>query len=721
MRNYLFLSIFSLLFCLPANSQEKVVIQLHDGTTIEREVWEVKSITFADLPMLSVNAITDDQAVDLGLSVKWAPFNLCEVKDGEEQPLLVGWGDVSGTNHSTDLKYFPVQQPDPYILCTKYDIATTLWGSEWRLPSDDEMRELITSCEWSKCLDESETLLGFNVKGSNGNSIFLPFTGSRRGTATAENEQEGFYWTGMRATDTSRALALSFSASESGDTKQLIESERYMGYAIRPVFGPYLINIVASVSPASNVSKTSAYITVKFTGSADHADLLGLRIAENEAELTSVEPLTCQASQLDEEGAYTFHLTSLTEGTTYYYQSVAVLRGNTSMSSVLHFSTAAKYTAQAVDLDLPSGLLWSAYNLGAESDMQIGKYFAWADPYEVSTSQADYPRLVEGSPMDIAGTEFDVVTQVMGNGWHMPTDYDFMELQKYCDWSYQQSPAGWVVSSKKNNNCIFLPYTGNRQGDGTMYHTNPYTEGFYWTSRNSSFLEAVYFTFGSSAKTSGRSATTNKYLGMAIRPVQGTSNKQEPTEDTGEQPSPYDNAAVNMGLSVHWASNNLGATKPSQAGSTYAWGETTSNKTSFTADNYTWCSGGEYIYPGTDDIAGGAYDAAHVNWGGDWRMPSELEYMELFEMCDWTWSFEDQVPGYRVTSKVNGNSIFLPTTDDYVYGEYWSSTLYSLNDRFYNTFAYYLSFSQNRVPTYLSSYYRYLGKKIRPVKKNYNY
>jgi hypothetical protein len=74
-----------------------------------------------------------------------------------------------------------------------------------------------------------------------------------------------------------------------------------------------------------------------------------------------------------------------------------------------------------------------------------------------------------------------------------------------------------------------------------------------------------------------------------------------------------------------------------------------------------------------------------------------------------------------VTSKVNGNHIFLPATDDFIYGEYWSSTLYSLNDRFYNTFAYYLSFSESRVPTYLSSYYRYLGKHIRPVKKNYNY
>lgn len=719
--NRLFLSIFSLLLCLSASAQEKVVIELYDGTTIEREVWEVKSITFADMPALSVNEITDDQAVDLGLSVKWAPFNLCEVRGGQELPLLVGWGDVTGTNYSTDLKYFPVQQPDQYILGTKYDIATTLWGSEWRLPSDDEMRDLLNLCEWTKRVSDEGELLGFDVKGTNGNSIFLPVTGSRRGTATPDSQQEGFYWTGMRATETARALALGFSTGESGDTRQLIESERYMGYAIRPVFGPYLIDIVASASPASNVTKNSAYITVKFTGSTDHADLLGLRIATTEAGLATVEPLTCQASQLDEEGAYTFHLTNLTEGTTYHYQAVAVLRGNTTTSSVQHFSTAAKYTVQAVDLGLPSGLLWSAYNLGAENSMQIGKYFAWADPYEVSTSQADYPRLVEGDPMDIAGTEFDVVTHVVGNGWHIPTDYDFMELQKYCNWSYQVSPAGWVVTSRANGNSIFLPYTGNRQGDGTMYHTSPYTEGFYWTSRNSSFLEAVYFTFGSSAQTSGRSATTNKYLGMAIRPVQGTSNKQEPKEDTGEQTSPYDNAAVNMGLSVHWASRNLGATKPSQAGSAYAWGETSSNKESFTAENYAWCSGGSYIYPGTDDIAGSAYDAAHVNWGGDWRMPGELEFMELFEMCDWTWSFEDQVPGYKVTSKVNGNSIFLPTTDDNVYGEYWSSTLYSLNDRFYNTFAYYLTFSDNRVPTYLSSYYRYLGKRIRPVKKNYNY
>lgn len=717
MKKYLFLGIISLLTCLNCNAQQKVIMKLYDGTTIEREVWEVESITFADLPQLSANAITDDQAVDLGLSVKWAPFNLCKVEDGEEVPLLVGWGDVSGTNQSTDLKFFPVLNPDSYIMGTQYDIAHTLWGSEWRLPSDDDMRELMTMCEWTQRKDEAGVLLGFDVKGSTGNSIFLPVTGSRRGTAESVDGSLGFYWTGMRATDPTKAFALNFSA----DNKQLIESERYMGYAIRPVYGPYLIDIETTVSPASNVTKNSAYVTVKFTGSADHAELLGLRLATNSNELSYVEPLTCMAAQLDEEGAYTFHLTSLAEGTTYYYQSVAVLRGRVSVSEIRSFATAAKYTVQSVDLGLPSGLLWSAYNLGAESPSQIGKYFAWADPYEVSTCQADYPRLVEGSPMDIAGTEFDVVTHVVGNGWHMPNDYDFMELQKYCNWTYQAYPTGWIVSSKSNGNSIFLPYTGNRQGDGTMYHTNPYTEGFYWTSKNSSFLEAVYFTFGSSAKTSGRAATTNKYLGMAIRPVHGMSNRQEPKDDTGEQSSPYDNAAVNMGLSVHWAKYNLGATKPSQLGDPYAWGETSSNKTQFTADNYVWCSGGSYTYPGTDDIAGSAYDAAHEKWGGDWKMPSELEFMELFEMCDWTWTYEEQVPGYKVTSKVNGNHIFLPATEDFIYGEYWSSTLYSVNDRFYNTFAYYLSFSESRVPTYLTSYYRYLGKHIRPVKKNYNY
>ena len=77
-------------------------------------------------------------------------------------------------------------------------------------------------------------------------------------------------------------------------------------------------------------------------------------------------------------------------------------------------------------------------------------------------------------------------------------------------------------------------------------------------------------------------------------------------------------------------------------------------------------------------------DAAVVNWGGSWRMPTDAEQTELRNNCTWTWTSQNGVNGYNVTSKSNGNSIFLPAAGYYldssfhnagIYGLYWSSSL----------------------------------------------
>ena len=134
---------------------------------------------------------------------------------------------------------------------------------------------------------------------------------------------------------------------------------------------------------------------------------------------------------------------------------------------------------------------------------------------------------------------------------------------------------------------------------------------------------------------------------------------------------------VDMGLSVRWATCNVGALSPSDYGNYYAWGETTT-KSSYEEDNsrtYKMSKG---------DISGNpSYDAATANWGDGWRMPTKEELEELVDKCDWRWMSHGGHNGYKVTGP-NGNSIFLPAAgwrfgtslDDYAgdYGGYWSST-----------------------------------------------
>lgn len=189
---------------------------------------------------------------------------------------------------------------------------------------------------------------------------------------------------------------------------------------------------------------------------------------------------------------------------------------------------------------------------------------------------------------------------------------------------------------------------------------------------------------------------------------------------------------VDLGLSVEWATCNVGANNAWEVGDYFAWGETEPKET-YTWANYKWaatnydeltkyCSKVEFGHDGfTDDkiILDSADDAAHVNLGGKWRMPSEQEWKELIEKCTWTWTVQNGVVGYQVTSKINGNSIFLPITGSILknnltaadtHGYYWLnsiSTTYPYN-------AYDAYFNATNVAT--NAFSRYIGRPIRPVR-----
>lgn len=134
----------------------------------------------------------------------------------------------------------------------------------------------------------------------------------------------------------------------------------------------------------------------------------------------------------------------------------------------------------------------------------------------------------------------------------------------------------------------------------------------------------------------------------------------------------YGYEAVDLGLSVKWASYNVGANYPYECGDLFAWGET-SSKTSYTNDNCL--TYGDSF----SDISGDeAFDAATANWGGGWRMPTISEIRELVSDCVWTWTCLNDVEGYIVEGST-GNSIFLPSTTESSGSFYWSSTPYDDN------------------------------------------
>ena len=142
---------------------------------------------------------------------------------------------------------------------------------------------------------------------------------------------------------------------------------------------------------------------------------------------------------------------------------------------------------------------------------------------------------------------------------------------------------------------------------------------------------------------------------------------------------------VDLGLSVYWATCNVGASSPEEYGIYYAWGETS------TKSKYSYSNCKTYERSMSDIGGNSSYDAARANWGGSWRLPTRAEFDELINNCDHEWVTLNGIEGMRFTSKRNGNSIFFPaagwrggisTYGAGELGDYWSSTPYESDTHF---------------------------------------
>ncbi len=131
---------------------------------------------------------------------------------------------------------------------------------------------------------------------------------------------------------------------------------------------------------------------------------------------------------------------------------------------------------------------------------------------------------------------------------------------------------------------------------------------------------------------------------------------------------------VEMGDGLKWATCNIGASTPEEAGSRFAWGET-ETKSEFLRDNYKWYKDENYTKYNFDDgktVLELSDDAANVNWGDSWRTPTLEEFAKLLNKDNFEWKYDDEKKGMSVTSKISGyegNSIFFKSMESY-----WTST-----------------------------------------------
>ena len=300
---------------------------------------------------------------------------------------------------------------------------------------------------------------------------------------------------------------------------------------------------------------------------------------------------------------------------------------------------------------------------------------------------------------------------------------------------FRQSPT---VATNSSDNITLTTATlyGNILNKGT---SDIIERGFIYGTNRANLTETVQSETAtnefSASLTGLANGTTYYYRAYATNSdTTGYGEIKSFTTPSGELGDHY---YVDLGLpsGTRWASTNIGATNPEDLGSEYAWGETT------TRDNYEWstyiyCNGGEgyntltkycnnseYGDNGfTDDLTSleAADDAATVNWGEEWIMPSAEDMQELIDNCSTTWTTINGIKGLMVTSNSNGNSIFLPSGYDEglsTTAKYWSNSLYTDNPSEASYLSVYSGDSESD-PNFSVGYEsRFMPMRIRPVYK----
>lgn len=371
----------------------------------------------------------------------------------------------------------------------------------------------------------------------------------------------------------------------------------------------------------------------------------------------------------------------------------------------------------AIDLGLPSGVLWSPINLGAETASYmteaeiaaatntIGRRLAWGELFE--KDNYSYETYINdpyqsGStilPADISETVYDPARQYWGGHWTLPTLADLQEFINYTEIVNTES----VYSEELRQNVNKITFRSTVNGKTITMVTTGY-------ANNTSVAQPQYLHYMSASRAgtyycstlhnnpSLRTYSNYRYLGFGVRPVLKMRHIYKPAEKLDIVVRHINDLAVDMGVTkvvdgvtykLLWSPFNYGAdskidittlnhitlneddfiatcyTKP---GSRFAWGDTVeraaTEKFSFLtyADSYLFT---KYDRNGTSTASRDLLpedDIVHIHWPSGWYIPTGEDYQLLLNNVTITKETIDTHTWFRLTSKINGNSILIPAT-----------------------------------------------------------
>ena len=337
-------------------------------------------------------------------------------------------------------------------------------------------------------------------------------------------------------------------------------------------------------------------------------------------------------------------------------------------------------------IDLGGEVYYSCCNVGASAPWEYGSYYAWGEVNEKTTYYWETYQYGSSATScndighNIAGTQYDAAYVLWGGNWQTPaiSHLDFLTGKCTMEWLILNNING-VKYTGPNGNSIFLPASGDKGGSGEPSYLG--TDANYASSEIPMGREGTYgFVCYLSLDDNSSAHQCSRSKGLSVRPVtEGDGTQPDAAVEAGICPDEHHPHIIDLGLDVKFSCCNVGASAPWKAGGFYAWGET-ETKNVYSSDNYKYNSNGSYKDLGSD-ISGTQYDAAKVQWGGEWHMPSSVQLRQLNEDCRKEPYMLKGVDGMLITGP-NGAKIFLPASgynDEGYYsyngtrGYYWSS------------------------------------------------
>ena len=415
--------------------------------------------------------------IDLGLpsGTKWACCNV-----GADKPEGIGdhyaWGETEPRDE------FPYEEGprwnDTEIQGTEYDVARVKWGRQWQMSNN--FSELLNNCS-----QENTNLNGVDGKlftGSNGNSIFLPFTGGYEEDGEF-NSSISRYW---ESTGVSFQPGTAYCLNIGTDAGSLGDWWKYSGGSIRPVASAESIvglqlsttGLILSVGEEGTINITSGSGSYTVTSNDPNAEFVSVHLDGNMIYIHGVG-----------SGEAVITVTDTQTGET------ATIEVTVTAPAIVNICPDDNHP-HIIDLGLPSGTKWACCNVDtdhpeSQSPTNYGGHYSWGETgvkseynvYSYAHFDMDEDNFINIGD-HIGNTEYDVAHMAWKGSWQMPTDEECEELM---DCVQEETTINGVKGLKiigPNDNFIFLPYAGYRyetelsnQGSSGWYWTETYNEG----------------------------------------------------------------------------------------------------------------------------------------------------------------------------------------------------------------------------------------------------